>query len=43
MWLLIRKAKAQGWPVKLGLEMDYIPGKEAEIAALIDAYPGIMF
>ncbi|NLJ69149.1 MAG: histidinol-phosphatase HisJ family protein [Firmicutes bacterium] len=36
---LIQEGKQRGWPLKLGLEMDYIPGKEAEIAALIDAYP----
>jgi histidinol-phosphatase (PHP family) len=36
---LIQEGKKQGWPLKLGLEMDYIPGKEDEIAALIDAYP----
>ena len=36
---LIQEGKKQGWSLKLGLEVDYIPGKEAEIAALIDAYP----
>lgn len=36
---LIEAGKNRGWSLKLGLEMDYIPGKEAEIAAIIDAYP----
>lgn len=36
---LIQAGKDRGWALKLGLEMDYIPGKEAEIATLIDAYP----
>lgn len=36
---LIEAGKNRGWSLKLGLEMDYIPGKEDEIAAIIDAYP----
>ncbi|NLK07345.1 MAG: histidinol-phosphatase HisJ family protein [Firmicutes bacterium] len=36
---LVEEGKNRGWPLKLGLEMDYIPGKEEEIAALIEAYP----
>ncbi|HEX3015104.1 MAG TPA: histidinol-phosphatase HisJ family protein [Desulfobacteria bacterium] len=36
---LLEKAKAAGLPVKLGIEMDYVPGKEAEIAALAQAFP----
>jgi histidinol-phosphatase (PHP family) len=33
------EAKRQGLPVKLGLEVDYVPGREEETAALLDAYP----
>ncbi len=36
---LIQDAKAAGLPVKLGIEMDYVPGKEREIAAFLDGYP----
>ena len=36
---LIEAAKQAGFPVKLGLEMDYVPGKEKEIAAFLAAYP----
>ena len=36
---LIQAGKERGWPLKLGLEMDYIPGKEKEIAEIIEAYP----
>jgi histidinol-phosphatase (PHP family) len=32
-------AKGKGLPVKLGLEVDYVPGREAETAALLSAYP----
>jgi histidinol-phosphatase (PHP family) len=32
-------AKEQGWPVKLGLEVDYVPGREAETRALLAPYP----
>jgi histidinol-phosphatase (PHP family) len=31
--------RAAGHPVKLGIEMDYIPGREERIAALIDGKP----
>jgi histidinol-phosphatase (PHP family) len=33
------EAKRQGLPVKLGLEVDYVPGREEETAALLGAYP----
>ena len=36
---LIQAGKDRGWPLKLGLEMDYIPGKEREITEIIEAYP----
>jgi len=36
---LILSAKAKGLPVKLGLEADYIPGKEEEIRYFINSYP----
>ncbi|NLJ85970.1 MAG: histidinol-phosphatase HisJ family protein [Firmicutes bacterium] len=36
---LIQTGKDRGWSLKLGLEMDYIPGKEREIAEIIAAYP----
>lgn len=36
---LIQEAKAAGLPVKLGIEMDYVPGKEEEIAAFLSGYP----
>jgi histidinol-phosphatase (PHP family) len=32
-------AKRRGLPVKLGLEVDYFPGIERELAALLDPYP----
>jgi histidinol-phosphatase (PHP family) len=32
-------AKERGLPVKLGLEVDYVPGTEAEMAALFGRYP----
>lgn len=35
----ILAAKAAGLPVKLGLEMDYIPGKEEETRALLQSAP----
>jgi histidinol-phosphatase (PHP family) len=28
-----------GYPIKLGLELDYIPGREAELAALVEGRP----
>jgi len=31
--------RAAGYPVKLGLELDYLPGREAELAALIEGRP----
>jgi histidinol-phosphatase (PHP family) len=33
------EAKGRGLPVKLGLEVDYFPGIERELAALLDPYP----
>jgi histidinol-phosphatase (PHP family) len=35
---LIESAKADGLPVRLGLEMDWIPGHAYELAALIEPY-----
>jgi histidinol-phosphatase (PHP family) len=32
-------AKERGLPVKLGLEVDYVPGKEAETAEILRPYP----
>ena len=32
-------AKARGLPVKLGLEVDYVPGREDETRALLEPYP----
>ncbi len=36
---LILKAKKQGLPVKLGIELDYIPNKEKEIENFLKDYP----
>jgi len=33
------EAKRQGLPVKLGLEVDYVPGRERETHDLLDPYP----
>jgi histidinol-phosphatase (PHP family) len=33
------EAKRQGLSVKLGLEVDYVPGREEETAELLDPYP----
>jgi histidinol-phosphatase (PHP family) len=33
------EAKRQGMPVKLGLEVDYVPGKEEETAEILRPYP----
>ena len=35
----ILAAKRQGLPVKLGLEVEFLPGREAEIARILDDYP----
>jgi histidinol-phosphatase (PHP family) len=35
----VLEAKRQGLPVKLGLEVDHVPGRQDELAALIDPYP----
>jgi histidinol-phosphatase (PHP family) len=32
-------AKRRGYPVKLGIEVDYEPGREAEIAGALEPYP----
>ncbi len=31
--------RERGYPVKLGLELDYVPGRESELAALLDGRP----
>ena len=33
------EAKGRGLPVKLGLEVDYFPGLERELASLLEPYP----
>ncbi|MCP3032173.1 histidinol-phosphatase [Halobacillus sp. A1] len=33
------EANEAGLPIKMGIEMDYTPGKEAEMKAFIDAHP----
>ena len=38
-WNLFKEAKAEGLPVKMGIEMDYTPGKEKEMEAFINKYP----
>jgi histidinol-phosphatase (PHP family) len=35
----ILEAKRQGLPVKLGLELEWIPGRDAELAELLEPYP----
>jgi histidinol-phosphatase (PHP family) len=35
----VTEAKARGLPVKLGLEVDFFPGIERELAALLEPYP----
>ena len=35
----VLEAKARGLPVKLGLEVDYVPGREDELRALLAPYP----
>jgi histidinol-phosphatase (PHP family) len=35
----ILEAKSQGLPVKLGLELEWIPGRDAELAELLESYP----
>ena len=35
----VEEAKRRGLPVKLGLEVDYFPGIERELAALLEPYP----
>lgn len=36
---LVERAKDMGLPVKLGMEWDYIPGHEEEVARILEAYP----
>ncbi|MCA1020517.1 histidinol-phosphatase HisJ family protein [Halobacillus litoralis] len=33
------EAEKQGLPIKMGIEMDYMPGKEKEMEAFIDTHP----
>jgi histidinol-phosphatase (PHP family) len=35
----VTEAKRQGMPVKLGIEVDYVPGREEETAELLAPYP----
>jgi histidinol-phosphatase (PHP family) len=35
----VEEAKSRGLPVKLGLEVDYFPGIERELAGLLEPYP----
>ena len=35
----VTDAQGRGLPVKLGLEVDYLPGREAETRALLEPYP----
>ncbi|MBT9252949.1 MAG: histidinol-phosphatase HisJ family protein [Brockia lithotrophica] len=36
---LVDAARAEGLPLKFGIEMDYVPGKEERIARFLEAYP----
>ncbi|HEX6989292.1 MAG TPA: histidinol-phosphatase [Bacillota bacterium] len=36
---LVLSARAQGLPVRLGIEMDYIPGSEEDIARFLEGHP----
>ena len=36
---LLQAARAEGLPVKAGIEMDYVPGREEDIRAFLAAYP----
>ncbi len=36
---LVLRAKQSGNPITLGIEADYIPGSEADVSALLEAYP----
>lgn len=36
---LILTAKERGWPVKLGIEVDFVPGKEEETRKFLAPYP----
>jgi histidinol-phosphatase (PHP family) len=35
----VLEAKRRGWPVKLGVEVDYVPGREDETRDLLEPYP----
>jgi histidinol-phosphatase (PHP family) len=35
----VLQAQGRGFPVKLGLEVDYVPGREAETRAILEPYP----
>lgn len=37
--LAVERAKAAGLPVKLGIEVDYLPGFEEQIKAILSPYP----
>lgn len=36
---LLQEARDDGMPVKIGIEMDYVPGREDEIGRFLAAYP----
>jgi histidinol-phosphatase (PHP family) len=36
---LFENARAEGLPIKMGIEMDYTPGKEKEMEQFINSYP----
>lgn len=36
---VVLEAKRQGLPVKLGLEVDHFPGREAKVAGVLEPYP----
>ena len=38
-WAAVIEARARGLPVKLGLEVDYVPGREDETRAILAPYP----
>jgi histidinol-phosphatase (PHP family) len=35
----VREAKRQGMPVKLGIEVDYVPGREEDTRRILEPYP----
>src|SRR5690606_17036706 len=36
---LVLSARAEGLPVRLGIEMDYVPGREAGIVQFLEGHP----